>query len=75
MFALPIFTARHQATIGSVLSLTSVFGMAASPSAAGGGASEGAAWAAVEISRAFGEEEISGTATANRWTRPPGNKK
>ena len=49
--------------------LTSVFGMVASLSAAGGRFSEGAASAAVdEGRRPYGRGHSSGTAIGNRWT-------
>ena len=51
------------------MSLTSVFGMAASPSAASGGSSEGAASAAVDkIEDPHDAMILSGTANGNRWT-------
>ena len=48
MFALPIFPGSRPPSIVGVHALNFLFAMAASPSAAGGGCSEGAAWAAVD---------------------------
>ena len=47
MFALPIFPGSHPPSIVVAMNLTSVSGMAVSPSAARGGCSEGATCAAV----------------------------
>ena len=48
VFALPIFPGSRPRSSSAYMSLTSVFGMAASPSAACGRVSEGAACAAVD---------------------------
>ncbi len=72
MFALPIFPGSRPWGLSAYMSLTSVFGMGSDGSGAGGGYSDLSEWQrSADDEAAPAAKNMPGSATRNRWTRPP----